>query len=145
MAGNRSRLAGKSKRGRWSGRMGFGASLRIACGSSRSSRRTQGAALVASLPPAPAPVVSPTGGERAADAHENRPPPGRRRRASARVRNYRGSRHDVADNGGSGGQSAIIIFGLKNMGGDEWTEKSEGAVRPRCGPLRRSHGPGGMR
>ena len=24
----------------------------------------------------------------------------------------------VADNGGSGGQSAIIIFGLKNMGGD---------------------------
>ncbi len=31
----------------------------------------------------------------------------------------------VADNGGTGGQSTIIIFGLKNMGGDEWTEKSE--------------------
>lgn len=31
----------------------------------------------------------------------------------------------VADNGGTGGQSTLIIFGLKNMGGDEWAEKSE--------------------
>ena len=67
--------------------MSFGASLQIARGRFRAVRRTQGAALVASLPPAPVPVRFPDRRERAADAHEGRPPPGRRRRASARAAN----------------------------------------------------------
>ena len=63
-------------------------SLRITCGSYLRSA-TQGArmwspqASRASLPPARA-CRFPRQGERAADAHENRPQPGRRRRASAR-------------------------------------------------------------
>lgn len=64
-------------------------SLRIACGSylrsaMQGARMWSPQASRASLPPALALVVFPDRGERAADAHENRPQPGRRRRASAR-------------------------------------------------------------
>lgn len=31
----------------------------------------------------------------------------------------------VARNGGSGGQSTMITFGLKNMGGDEWRDRQQ--------------------
>ena len=66
--------------------MSFGTSLRIACGSY--AVRDAGRARVSRRNPAVRPCrpLSRLLGERerAADAHENRPPPGRRRRASAR-------------------------------------------------------------
>lgn len=31
----------------------------------------------------------------------------------------------VAESGGPGGQATMIIFGLKNMGGDEWKDKHD--------------------
>lgn len=42
----------------------------------------------------------------------------------------------VADNGGTGGQSTLIVFGLKNMGGDEWFDKQEHTLAgPNRGPI----------
>lgn len=44
---------------------------------------------------------------------------------AARLRHWEQIGLDVAKTGGNGSQATMIIFGLKNMGSDEWKEKQE--------------------
>ena len=46
------------------------------------------------------------------------------RAKSKRLRFWEERGLDVAKQGGPGGQSTMIIFGLKNMGGEEWADRS---------------------
>ena len=43
----------------------------------------------------------------------------------ARLRKWESLAIEVAETGGQGSQATMIIFGLKNMGSDEWKEKQE--------------------
>lgn len=44
---------------------------------------------------------------------------------AARLRFWESLGIEVAQTGGNGSQATMIIFGLKNMGSDEWKEKQE--------------------
>jgi hypothetical protein len=41
------------------------------------------------------------------------------------LRKWEVDAHRVAKDGGGGGAATMVIFGLKNMGGDEWREKQD--------------------
>lgn len=47
------------------------------------------------------------------------------RAKAARLRDWETVAIDMRTKGGGPGGATITVFGLKNMGGDEWTDKSE--------------------
>lgn len=50
------------------------------------------------------------------------------RAKSARLLHWERAALNVASQGGGAGSSTIIVFGLKNMGGDEWTDTTRTEV-----------------
>lgn len=47
------------------------------------------------------------------------------RAKAKRLLHWEQAAHRVAEKGGGPGTATIIVFGLKNMGGDEWRDKQE--------------------
>lgn len=58
------------------------------------------------------------------------------RAKSKRLLHWERAGIDLARDGGQGGQATMIVFGLKNMGGDEWADAQRHEISgPEGGPI----------